>query len=140
MSEPKQTKIPGQAKDTQALKIAYVAWLLDIDPRKGSQQDWAKAHELHPSTVSEWKSDDFVLELLEKAENALRKQWTQVLRSLFLVAQDPEHPQMVAAAGLLAKVWGKIQPDKLQVSVDRVAYVQPGALRDLSEQLEARPN
>ena len=138
----KAPKRGHQGEDTTALKIAYVSWLIDPTPSKGSQAAWAKAHDLNPVTVSTWKDDEFVASLIEKAEPMMRRDWVRVTAALLVAATDPDHPQFVAAASLLAKAWGKIQPDKLQVSVDRVAYVQPGALRTLAldEFPELRPN
>lgn len=127
--------------DTQALKTEYVSWLLDPEKNPQTQHAWATAHGLTPETVSRWKRDPFVLELLRRANELLEPLWARALSTLVKVATDPEHMSCVAAIRELGKLLQKYPSEKHDITVvDRVAYVQPGALREMSAQLEARPH
>lgn len=122
-------------------KAEYVAWLLDPDRYPRTQQAWAEKHGIHEVTVSRWRHDDYVLDLLKRASEMLEPVWARVLATLIKVATDSDHMQCVQAARELGKLLKKYPNEKLDLTlVDRVAYVPPGALKELSERIEARPN
>lgn len=95
---------------------------------KGTQKDWAKDHGLHEVTVSEWKSDEFVVGLLRKANTMMEPVWAAALGTLARIATDENHPQVVQAIRELGKLLDKYPSEKVNVSVDRVAYVEPDVL------------
>ena len=123
----------------EALKLDYAVWLIDPNPRKGTQQEWAKAHDVTRQTLWEWQSDSLVVEISQKAEALVERGWVHVLETQFRIATDLDHINCVQAATFLAKAFGRFKPDKVDITVDRVAYVEPGVLRDLAA-AQPRPN
>jgi len=135
----KKTQKKGhQGEDTQALKVAYVTWLLDPVRDPKTQGQWAALHDLNQATVSLWKSDEFVLDLLKKANTLMEPVWARAMATLAVIATDPDHINCVAAIRELGKLLRKYPNEKLDVNViEKVAYVQPGALAAYSRQIEA---
>lgn len=135
--------VPTHAKnaDLTPQKTAFVAWLLDTEREPRTQGELAKRLGVDPATLSDWKRDEFVVGLLRRANEFVEPKWAEVLRTLFIIARDPEHMQAVQAARELGKLLGKYPSDKVEVTtVERVAYVQPHALRDLAADRADRPN
>jgi hypothetical protein len=56
-----------------------------------------------------------------------------VLKNQLRIATNYNHAGSTAAATFLAKSFGKFKTEKQANIVDRVSYVEPGALRELSE-------
>lgn len=137
MAKARATSVKNE--DYSALKVDYVSWLLDPEKSPKTQQAWAIAHNLTPETVSRWKRDEFVLDLLKRANELLEPVWARVLATLVKIATDPDHINCVSAIKELGKLMKKYPNEKLEVNVvDRVAYVQPGALAAYSRQIEER--
>lgn len=136
--------VKNKAKTPVATKVEFLEWYISRDPRKGTQAGWAKDHDLAAETISRWLHDDDEFDTLLKAvERGQEKRKAQVVETMFLRACDPEDPMGIQAATFLAKVFGWLKSEKLDVTVvDRVAYVEPGALRELSRSLhpELRSN
>lgn len=134
----------AQAKDTQALKVEYVDWLFSGDPDKGSQAEWAKAHDLHPVTVSRWRNnDEFVLELIAKQEAVIDKRWALVLRRQEVIALTGKPLEATAAATFLAKTFGRFKAEKIDLNVTGAKFreLQSELISIRKEtQTEARPN
>lgn len=130
------TPIPNETK------ADYVAWLLDPERSPRTQGAWAEQHGIHEVTVSRWRHDDYVLDLLKRASEMLEPLWARIMATLIKIATDPDHMQCVQAAREVGKLLKKYPSEKLDLTlVDRVAYVPQGALRDLSTKIEAaRPN
>lgn len=124
--------------DNRALKTDYVSWLLDPQKHPKTQVQWAKEHDVAAETVSRWKNDPFVLELLKRANELLEPMWARALSSLVAIASDPDHINCVAAIKELGKLMGKYPSEKHSVTFEKVAYVQPGALAALSAEIEAQ--
>jgi hypothetical protein len=124
---------PDKTTPTRALQIDYVSWLLDPEKSPRTQQAWAEAHGITAVTVSRWKRDEYVLELLKHANDLIEPMWARALATLIKVATDPDHMSCVSAIRELGKLLGKYPSEKVDLNVvDRVAYVMPSALRDLS--------
>lgn len=102
--------------DSQALKVAYVGYLLDPDQHKGTQRDWAARHGVDEATLSRWKQDDFVLDLLKRATSLMEPVWAQALAALASIAVDRTHDHCVAAVRELGKLMKKYPSEKLEVS------------------------
>lgn len=133
--------VKNKGKTPLAVKVEFMEWFISRDPRKGTQARWAKEHDLTPETISRWLHDDTEFDsLLAAVERGQEKRKAQVLETMFLRACDPEDPAGIQAAQFLAKVLGWNKPEKVAVTVDRVAYVEPGALRELSRALHPELN
>jgi hypothetical protein len=128
--------VKNRAKSPLSLKVEFLEWYMSRDPRKGTQAKWAKEHDLVPETVSRWIHDDSEFDqLLAAVERGQEKRKAQVIEVMYQRACDPEDPMGIQAASFLAKVMGWNKPEKVDVKVDRVAYVEPGTLRELSREL-----
>lgn len=124
----------GRTSEYTALKTEYVAWLLDPDRSPISQGAWAREHNIHPNTVTRWKSDDFVLGLLKRSAEMMEPVWARALANLTRIAtQRLDDMVAVAAIKELGKLLKKYPNEKLDITtVNRVAYTQPDALALLS--------
>jgi len=135
--------VKNKCKTPVAVKVEFMEWFISRDPRKGTQGNWAKEHDLAAETISRWlHNDDEFKSLLDAAERGQEQRWVQVVETMYLRATDPEDSMGVQAAAFLAKIYGKFKGDKLEITtVQRVAYTQPSALKTLSDQIDAeRPN
>lgn len=144
-SDPPAQKKRGRpprftAEQLTRLKVAFAVWLTDTDPNKGSQNEWAMRHGISPTSVSIWKnSDPLVLKKLKEAVVSHDASWGGVLANLLSIAQDREHPKTVEAAKEVGKLLKKYPSEKIDMNVvERIAYVEPGALRKLSLEIEEK--
>lgn len=132
---------PAAAQQREDLKTEYVAWLLDPDRSPTLQKDWARAHGLHEVTVSRWRHDDFVLALLKRSNEMLEPAWALAMANLIRIAHA-QFDDMTAVQAIkeLGKLLKKYPDTKVDVAhhIERIAYVTPGALRELSASLDAK--
>lgn len=108
-------------------KADLVEWLIG---GKGSQAAWAKKQNRAPETVSRLLDDPEFQSLWAAAERGQMQRRAVVVEKALEVANDPDHINWGRAIDFLAKVGGWYKGDKVTVTVDRVAYVEPGALRE----------
>lgn len=123
-------RAPTHAKnaDLTPQKTAYVAWLLDTDRTPRTQVELAKQLGVDAATLSDWKRDEFVVGLLKRANEFVEPKWAEVLRTLFLIARDPDHIACVQAARELGKLLNKYPTAKIEHSgkvetIERVEIV-----------------
>lgn len=121
--------MPKGVKTPMAVKVEYVEWLMS--GAIGKKGDWARAHQIAPETLSRMLDDEDVQALIAAVERGQERRFGMVIEKAYRIAADPDHMHWPAAANFLAKVHGKYKPDKIEATVvDRVAYVQPGTLRE----------
>lgn len=109
----------------------------------GNISEWATKHDRARSTAHRLLDDVEVRQFIEAAERGQGQRFAAVVEKAYMVAMDPDHIHWAAAANFLAKVHGKYKAEKHSVEiVDRVAYVEPGVLRErsLAQYPELRPN
>lgn len=125
---------PTHAKnrDMSALKAAFVQWLGDPFPNPPTQSALAMQIGVDAATLSDWKHDPYVVGLLEKRDQYRAAAWTQNEARLQRIAREGKDADAISAIRELGKLWGKYPTEKLDVSVQRVAYVEPGALREMA--------
>jgi hypothetical protein len=118
------TEMPVKAKrgrpirDMRATKTAFVTHLLDPNPNKPSQREWAREYGIDPTTLSDWKSGDpFVLELLKNATAMYEPIWAQALATLASIATDRDHISCVQAIRELGKLMKKYPSEKVDVGL-----------------------
>lgn len=111
-------RAPAHAKnaDLTPQKTTYVAWLLDTDRTPRTQAELAKQLGVDAATLSDWKRDEFVVGLLKRANEFVEPKWAEVLRTLFVIARDPDHINCVQAARELGKLLNKYPSAKIDVS------------------------
>ena len=123
---------PTHAKnaDLTPQKLRFVEWLFAEQRIPSRQGDLAIELGVDPATLSDWKRDDpLVAGALGKIEDRI----SAVDLAQFRIATDIKHPGSTQAATYLAKRFGMFKAEKVNVEVvDRVAYVDPGALRERS--------
>lgn len=54
-----QPHLRPQGNEVSDLQAEFIDWLLDPE-KKGSQNEWARAHGVSPSTLSFWKKTDVI--------------------------------------------------------------------------------
>lgn len=99
------------------LQLEFVEWLVDPDPKKGSQAEWGRRNGVSPQALSTWKKNRIFRGQLEKrlAElNVSPDRLQQIVETL--------HRQAVAgdtrSAELYMRYVEKLQPTRVVV-VDR---------------------
>lgn len=118
--------------DLQALKARFVGWLTSDRPEPRYQYELAKVLGVDAATLSDWRHDPYVIDLLQKVDERRAATWAQCRARLERVVLHGSDGDAIQAIRELGKLWGKYPVEKVTVSVERVAYVQPGALRDLA--------
>ena len=112
-----------------AEKVAFIEWWFTVgrDPR--TMTEWAAEHKVAIQTLSEWKRSPEFVGKQEAYRTLFRADFVDATRVMLGRAKQGD----VAAYVAVAKVLGENAPDKVDVNVvDRVAYVEPTALRDLA--------
>ena len=129
---------PTHAKnrDMTALKAAFVEWLTSAYPEPPTQTLLAERMGVDAATLSDWKRDPYVVGLLEKVDERRVATWAQATARLVRIALRGKDSDAIQAVRELGKLWGRYPSEKHDVTViDRVAYVQPGALREQALEL-----
>src|SRR2546425_7993293 len=93
------------------IKAEFAAWYFDPQ-REGTQREWAQAHQVHPTTLSIWKSEPWMRALADKWSEEYDASFGEVARALYLRATDIAHPQGIQAARLLAELLGQFPTPK----------------------------
>lgn len=112
-------------------KADLVEWIIT---GKGAKAEWARKHGHAPATVSRLLDDPEFKQLWTAAERGQEQRRAYVVEQAYKILSDTDHMHWPRAADFLAKVFGWYKPEKVNVSVDRVAYVDPGTLHDLAVQ------
>lgn len=130
-----------KTRNPDGRQTAYITWYLSEYRNPRTKSEWAAAHDLNKDTITEWERSDWFVSAIDAHGEQAKAVWSEALASLRVVVNDPRHHQFVAAFDKLAKLLGKYPSDKVEVTtVERVAYVQPHALRDLAADRADRPN
>lgn len=117
-------------KVSLAEKADLVEWLIT---GKGSQAAWALKNKRAAATVSRLLDDSEFKALWSAAERGQEQRRAYVVEQAYRIVSDPDHMHWPRAADYLAKVFGWYKANRLDVSVvDRVAYTDPTALRELA--------
>lgn len=112
------------------LRAAFIAWCFDPG-RQGTQAGWAREHDVEPATLSDWKKSAEFLEAAEDYKHTCRPAFAEATIVMLQLAKRGN----VNAYRAVSAVLGENAPQQIESTVDRVAYVSPGALRELSERL-----
>lgn len=135
---------PTHAKnaDMTATKTAFVEWLVARHKEPKTQTELAGLLGVDIATLSDWKHDEFVLAQLKKVEARREAGWAQAWANLERIAcQTQDNASAIAAIKEMGKLMSKYPSEKIDHTiVERVAYVQPGALRELSRSLHPELN
>lgn len=127
---------PTHAKngDMTAIKLAYAEWLVSYTKEPKTQSELAVVLGVDAATLSDWKRDAYVLELLKGFESRREADWARAWANLVRIAcQTADNASALGAIKELGKIMAKYPSEKVDLNVvDRVSYVQPGALRELS--------
>jgi hypothetical protein len=119
-----------------ALRVAFAEWLLDPYRNPPTQKEWAEQHDLDAATLSDWKRREDVRALLAEWRERYRPAFVDVVYALFRRARAGD----VQAARLLGDWLGENARARVDHEVvDRIAYVDPDALRQLSLEMEGSP-
>lgn len=134
----------AKKRDLTAAKIAFATWLRTPLPEHRTQTALAEHLGVDNATLSDWKHDPLVLAELDKLDQRRQATWAQATARLERIGLYGKDAEAIQAIKELGKLWGKYPSEKHDVTVvDRVAYVQPGALREQAVALHpevARPN
>lgn len=126
--------MPTHAKnaDLSAQKDAFVAWLVSAHKEPRTQTELAGVLGVDIATLSDWKHDDYVIAGLKRAESRREAGWAKAFANLERIAtQTQDNGAAVAAIREMGKLLSKYPAEKVDHTVtERVAYVNPGALRD----------
>lgn len=127
-----------------AVSLVEKVDLVEIVMRGGTGAEWATKHGRGPDTPYRLLGEDAeVRAIVAAAERGQEQRFAAVIEKAYQIAMDPDHTHWGTAANFLAKVHGRYKPEKVAVTVDRVAYTDPDALAKLSAAIdakEARPN
>ena len=105
------------------LKYEFAAFLLDPDPTKGTIADWGRAHGVTPQTLSDWKHDKEVVQVLQRWREMYEPVWAQSVAALASAATDRDHPQFVQSVRTLAELMAKFPDKKIGIDI-RVSVAQ----------------
>lgn len=128
MTKPTHTK----NGDTTHLKLAFVDWLVAAHKEPRTQTELAGVLGVDIATLSDWKHDDYVIAGLKRAETRREAGWARAFANLERIAcQTQDNAAAVSAIKEMGKLLSKYPAEKVDHTVtERVAYVNPGALRD----------
>jgi hypothetical protein len=90
------------------IKAEFAAWYFSPH-RRGTQGEWARAHGVHPTTLSIWRGEAWFADVAAEWQRLYSARFGDVVRALYLRALDLHDPQGVRAAHLLAELLGKFQ-------------------------------
>ena len=142
MPEKKAAPTHAKNRDMTAAKVAFVEWLVAVHPEHPTQTALAEHLGVDAATLSDWKRDPLVVRLLKEWEDAREAGWARIYANLERIAtQRQDMAAAVSAAREVGKLLKKYPSEKHELTVvDRVAYVQPGALREAAVVALERPN
>lgn len=121
----------GTRKDSERMQFA--SWLvLPPSQRKPATQDELAKHlGVAASTLSAWRRLPLIQAVTADWRASYKVHFSEVMDAMFRKARNGN----VAAARLLAEVFGELSPTKSEVSIDEVSvtYTKPEALRDYAK-------
>lgn len=119
------------SKTTDGTKLAYALWLVSRVKTPKTKTEWAFEHKVNRDTLWEWERSSWISDFIDKDVAAKKAALAEAYANLeWIATQRDDKSAAVNAIRELMKLNGKYPSEKIDVSVDRVAYVQPGALRE----------
>jgi hypothetical protein len=117
-----------------ALKAEFAVWYFDWD-HVGNQQSWAKEHNVHPTTLSIWKSEPWFQELEGRWKEQLEARFGSVMHAAYKRATNTDdfNNSQIQAARFIADMLGKSPPKKVEVGVNIFNWLEQLAPKELED-------
>ena len=112
-------------------RAAFLDWWFDVE-RRGTQGMWAETNNVHFTTVSEWKRSAEFLERQHSYRTIFHPDFVEATMAMLRKAKAGDVSAYIAVRDVL----GEKVSEKVEITaVQRVSYVDPGALRSLGTTL-----
>ena len=123
--------------DATPIQMEYALWLVTPIKEPRTKTAWAAEHNIRRDLLWRWERSAWLRALIEQDRDRKEATWAALEAELERIATAGESDMArVAAIKEIGKLWKKYPSEKLEITaVQRVSYVDPGALRSLGATL-----